>query len=90
MDATNDLTIMNFGDTPTFERGDQTSYIDLIMSNQTISLKMENWMVLSNLESLSDNKYTRLEVSHRIYDAKTQKETARFSEILLKGKHLHS
>lgn len=56
------LTILNTGNRPTFERRGQIAHIDLTITNDVMIGKTKNWMVLSDLETLSDHKYIVFEV----------------------------
>lgn len=60
--ATNLLTLHNDGDKPTFQRGKQTSYIDLTFSTSDLAPYIRNWQVMDQLDSLSDHNYIAMEV----------------------------
>lgn len=54
--AAHNLFILNTGEKPTFARGNSTSFIDVTVCNDTLSLHVKNWMVL-NEESCTDHNY---------------------------------
>lgn len=51
-----DLTVINTGDSPTFERGNRRSRPDLTLANHTMAAKINNWSV-SDEETCSGHKY---------------------------------
>lgn len=54
--ASNALIVQNRGRDSTFERGDQTSIIDVTMTTENVKEKITQWRV-SQEETLSDHKY---------------------------------
>lgn len=57
------LVIQNSGICPTFRRGSQESHIDITLTSEGIAAKIQNWMVLDNVESLSLHQYISYEIS---------------------------
>lgn len=55
------LTVLNDGNTPTFERGSSSSYIDITACSEGLVTKFANWRVLEE-ESLSLHRYIYYEV----------------------------
>lgn len=62
--AANDMTIVNHGTAPTFQRREQTSIIDLTTATNNIKAKITDWHVRMN-ETLSDHNYIIFNVSKR-------------------------
>lgn len=59
--STNDLIIINKGNTPTFTYQDYGSILDLTIATPNVSRHINNWEVLET-ESLSDHKYILFDV----------------------------
>lgn len=55
------LTLHNDGEKPTFQRGKQTSYIDLTFSTSNLASSIRNWHVMDQIDSLSDHNYIAME-----------------------------
>lgn len=66
------LVIQNNGICPTFRRGSQESHIDITLTSEGIAAKIQNWMVLDNVESLSLHQY----ISYEIADTTVQTDGA--------------
>lgn len=62
--AQNRLIIQNTGNTPTFERFQSSSIIDLTLSSESLAGKVKNWHVMEE-ESLSDHKYIYFEIERQ-------------------------
>lgn len=54
--AQNDLVVLNEGTTPTFQRRDQSSILDLTLATPDVKKTIKKWEV-SDEESLSDHKF---------------------------------
>ena len=57
------LTVHNDGIKPTFQRGEQASHLDLTLTNERMKNRITSWMVLSDLESLSDHNYISFKIA---------------------------
>lgn len=55
------LIILNSGDTPTYSRGESTSYIDITMCTERLASRIKNWTVLVD-ENLSDHNNIIFEI----------------------------
>lgn len=53
--AAHNLVIINQGDTPTFQRGSQKSYIDLTLTSANAADQIQEWTVHDEMEVLSDH-----------------------------------
>ncbi|XP_057656710.1 uncharacterized protein LOC130894130 [Diorhabda carinulata] len=59
--ATNDFTVLNKGEAPTFERRGYGSILDLTLATGNVSSCIANWKVLDE-ESLSDHNYISFDI----------------------------
>lgn len=83
-----DLTVANTGDRPTFERRNQTSFLDLTLFNENLTNRITNWAVLTDLESLSDHKYIIFDITDKGKNGRAkseQKETAH--KVYMEARH---
>lgn len=59
--AQTNLIILNQGNTPTFEVGPRSSFVDLTVASESLARRSISWQVLTD-ESASDHKYIFLEI----------------------------
>lgn len=57
------LTVANMSTRPTFERREQKSILDITLFNEKLPNSVTNWLVLADLESLSDHKYIIFDIT---------------------------
>lgn len=62
--AQHDLTILNQGEKPTFERQGYGSILDLTLATAAVARKLVHWEV-SERESLSDHNYVTFDIAER-------------------------
>ena len=73
--SSENLLVMNTGDTPTFQSANGSSIIDITICNMQAQHNAQNWKVLED-ESLSDHRYIYCETSQN-YDRVTPKHNPR-------------
>lgn len=71
--AEHNLTIHNTGLKPTFQRGSQTSHLDLTITNERMKSKIRHWTVLEDLESLSDHNYISFQIEDTAHEARRRR-----------------
>lgn len=74
------LIVANTGTRPTFERREQSSFLDLTISNHKLTNRIINWAVLTDLESLSDHKYIVFEILEKETHTNRPKNTLKNTE----------
>ena len=60
-----DLTVLNRGSTPTFERGDAQSVIDLTMASRSLSGRVSRWRVERDRFVYSDHNVVRYDITEQ-------------------------
>lgn len=60
----NELVVSNKGNTPTFQRGASSSFLDITMAGAGVCSTIENWEALDE-ETLSLHRYISFKVRHR-------------------------
>nr|CAI5854608.1 unnamed protein product [Callosobruchus analis] len=67
--ASLNYVVINQGDTPTFQRRQSASYIDVIIASHNVAGYITKWVVLDN-ETMSDHRHIYFETTHKTKDAK--------------------
>lgn len=74
------LTVINNGRTPTFERGQQKSYIDVTLCSEDVSRYIKNWEVL-NEETGSYHNYIKFQIDVEENSGRTASHIYKYGKL---------
>nr|CAI5854663.1 unnamed protein product [Callosobruchus analis] len=79
------LVVLNEGDTPTFQRYNNSSFIDVTFASQKVAKDVNSWSVLDS-ESLSDHRHILIDLGGKVPQARKR---SKYKKLLDKEKLLN-
>lgn len=82
--CSNNLLVVNRGDSPTFQTGNRSSVIDFTCASSSLYPRITEWKVLTNEENLSDHRTITFNITDQPHNNSTNftiKQNIRYSYL---------